>query len=339
MTENFLAISAQFSWALFPFIVAAAALATGLIVVAFLESLQKQREVQRMSIRLQESVLATDDGTGNSDKEKRAGLKVLVAGEPITKFCLRYGLGRQLLQLMDKAGLSDRREAYFQWLFMLAGLVALCTFALSSVLMMFVLVILLIAASFAALQTRADKRTQELRAALPDLLDELAQSLRAGRSFPQSLNFVLHAQAAGSPLVSILTRLDADARLGRNCSQSLQDLAVATGLRELKSIASVLDITTRVGGNTPSLFEQAATSIRQDLMLNKKLKVQTAQGRSSVRLVGSVPFALIGLMSIIMPGYLGLWLSSSGGQLLFAVAMILVAVGFFWVRSVVDIRV
>jgi tight adherence protein B len=240
---------------------------------------------------------------------------------------------------MEQAGFERQAEAYLQWWLVAVGLTTLFALALSSAVMAITVLVLSVAASLAYLQTTVDRRRQALRAALPDMLDELAQSLRAGRSFPQSLNFVLKAQSEASPLIDVLSRLNADAKLGHSCAASLLELSSTTGLRELKSIAAVLDITSRVGGSAPALFEQAATSIRQDLMLNKKLKVQTAQGRSSVRLVGTVPFVLIGLMSLTMPGYLGLWLSSRGGQLLFALAMCLIAAGFFWVRSVVNIHV
>ena len=307
-----------------------AALASGVLALALLEKMQSVRESERRKQRLKEGsveVGATQDCSSD------------VRSDTLSVVLSKNELGERLLQLMKQAGFERQKENYLQRWLITAGLIFFFTSVFTSLLLACTALILLIAASLAYLQVSADKRKQALRAALPDMLDELAQSLRAGRSFPQSVSFVLDAQQEGSPLVDLLKRLDADLRLGRNSAQSLQDLSRTTELRELKSIAAVLEIASRVGGSTPTLFEQIATSIRQDLMLNEKLKVQTAQGKSSVRLVAAIPFALIALMSLIMPGYLGLWLASRGGQFLFALAMCLVAVGFFWVRSVVDIRV
>ena len=257
----------------------------------------------------------------------------------LLSLCSQVRLGRHLLLLMASAGLSDHREALFQWWLLTAAAFAVLTLLMGSFLLVPIVLMLLGVGSFAYLQSLAEKRRKALRSALPDMLDELAQSLRAGRSFPQSINFVLMAQSADSPLRELLRRLDADSRLGRSLSVSLIEMAESLKLRELKSFAAVIEITAQVGGSAPTLFEEAATSIRQDLMLNSKLAIQTAQGRSSVRLVGSVPFVLLGVMALAMPEYLGAWLSTLGGQSLFVLAMCLIAGGLLWVRKVVNIHV
>jgi len=307
-----------------------------------LELAQLQRQEQYLRLRLQ------NKQASGKEQDNEASTAVPFFRRPIggseakgfcQAICSGSKLGQHLLKLLNQAGLEGYREATLQWWLVVLGLVVLFGLVLGSVLLAVTFCMLAFASSFAYLQFLADKRCQALRAAIPDVLDELAQSLRAGRSFPQALRFVLDGQSTDGPAIDLLRRLDADASLGRSCSKSLREMAVTTELRELKSIAAVVDITAQVGGSAPALYEQAATSLRQDLMLNKKLKVQTAQGRSSVRLVGTVPFALIGLLSLVMPGYLGLWLSTSGGQTLFALAVGLVAVGFFWVRSVVNICV
>ncbi|MCL2679973.1 MAG: type II secretion system F family protein [Coriobacteriia bacterium] len=308
-----------------------------------LEAAQQQRDVQRLRLRLQGKHAGADPLLSGTEQLQASFWKRPLLGSEegglCQTFCARTQLGHALLQLFDRAGLESCREAVLQWWLLAAGVLMLLVAAASSALLALACAVLVVAGSLGLLQSRADKRRQALRQAIPDMLDELAQSLRAGRSFPQALRFVLEGQPADSPTNKLLRRLDADASLGRSCGDTLRELAAKTDLRELKSIAAVLDITAQIGGSAPALYEQVATSIRQDLLLNKKLKVQTAQGRSSVRLVGTVPFALIALMSLVMPGYLGQWLNTSGGQFLFALALCLVAVGFFWVRSVVNIRV
>ncbi|MCL2403757.1 MAG: type II secretion system F family protein [Coriobacteriia bacterium] len=339
-----------------------------LLALSLFEKVQNLQDTQRLNLRLREGSLGKTEAIGqvgddfgrSSNRQVAAKLRFWqrpIVSVPVSwevqgafsdaasqqmicsAICSRFELGKRLLHLLNQADMDRQREALLQWWLAVVGMAVLCALLVSSLMMAVVLVILALVLSIVYLQALADKRRQALRSALPDMLDELAQSLRAGRSFPQSLSFVSNAQSADSPIKDILRRLDADARLGRSCAESLKELSLKAELRELKSIAAVLEIATRIGGGTPSLFEQAATSIRQDLMLNKKLKVQTAQGRSSVRLIGIVPFVLIGFMSLVMPGYLGLWLNSPGGQFLFGLAMCLLAIGFFWVRSVVNIRV
>ena len=287
-------------------------------------------------------------------------------GLQLHPFLQSFSFGASLLALIEKAGVPsssttehlngmgmrggnseklrplsspDSCEAYLQWWLIAALTLLLLGSLLISIVMGFMLLVIFFFATYLYLQQQVEKSSQELRTALPDMLDELAKSLRAGHSLPQSISYVLHTQDARSPIREMLLNLDADARLGRSLTGSLIDLSNSTGVAEIKTIAATIDITTKVGGSTPAIFEQTATSIRADLMLNKKLLVQTAQGRSSVRLVGSVPFLLIGLMSLIMPGYLAQWMSTPGGQFMFALAICLVVCGFLWVRKVVNIDV
>jgi tight adherence protein B len=285
--------------------------------------------------------LGIGSSKGGSVQEKVFWKRTLIvgSGEPLFDLLGSMKWGRSLVNLFEQAGYRDVRESFLQWWLFAAAVLSALLLVFGSWAMSIAGIVLLVTLSITTLQNRASKKLDEMRSQLPDTLDELAQSLRAGRSFPQAVNFVYQSYSVENPLYGVLARLDAEASLGHSCSQSLRELSKTTKLAELNSLAAVIDITSRVGGSSPALFERLATSIRQDLLLNKKLRVQTAQSKSSVRLVGSVPFVLIGLMSLMMPGYLGLWLSTTSGQALFALALVLIVVGFLWVKQVVNIGV
>ena len=253
--------------------------------------------------------------------------------------CELYAPMQRIPRLLERAGLGAVAEGLVQWWLLGTGLGMMLAGVAGSLPLACAVGVLSVAGGFMALQSRVEKRRQALRAALPDMLDGLAQALRAGQSFPQAVKRALQAEQADSPVAELLRRLDADMTLGRSNTESIAGYARENNLRELRTLATVMGIVGRVGGNTPLLFEQIATTTRQDLLLNRKLKVQTAQGRMSVRLVGSVPFVLIALMSLAMPGYLATWFASSGGQILFTIALCLIIIGFLWVRKVVNIRV
>ena len=341
-------VLAQFFW----ITVAACAVGCTWYAVSTLASMlfdvaQAQRDEQQLRLRLQGKI-ASEAMLANSETGSREGVTLSLWKRPLwgsktsgpcRTLCEHSVAGRRFLRLLEQAGFVEHIEAVLQWWLAVLLSFMILGVALGSPLLSIAMAVLMVIGSLVYVQACADGRRQALRAAIPDMLDELAQSLRAGRSFSQALRFVLDGQSEDSPTIDVLRRLDADASLGRNYSKSLHDMAGATELRELKSVAAVIDITAQIGGSAPALLEELATSIRQDLMLDKKLKVQTAQGRSSVRLVGSIPFILIGLLSLMMPGYLGLWLSTAGGQMLFVLAIGLVVVGFLWVRSVVNIHV
>jgi tight adherence protein B len=250
-----------------------------------------------------------------------------------------YLPGQKLCKLFNDAGFSQSGEALIQWWLLISGTLTVLLLVGGMLLLSLALNLALGAGAFVVLQSRADKRRQNLRAALPDLLDALAQALRAGLSFPQAVRRTMQAETSDSPVADLLQTLHADLTLGCSVAESFERFAKEQEVRELRTIAATLGVVARVGGNAPVLLEQTAGIIRQDLTLNRSLKAQTAQGRMSVRLVGSVPFVLIALMSLVMPGYLGDWFASRVGQVLFGLSLLLLLIGFLWVRKVVDIRV
>ena len=324
-----------------------AALLTAWIATDAYVTASYRARVRRQTHRINDD--ATEAGVRLSDTEHCSHLDKPWWGRPVLQsrgrpieivaLCELHPQGQKLLRVLDQAGLSDKEEGILQWWLLGTTTAVLIAWGAGSVLLAGTVGVCSVGGGMFLLQNRIEKCRQNLRNALPDLFDALARALRAGQSFPQAVHHVLCSEQKDSVVAGFLKRLDADITLGRSSTESITHYAQETGLRELRIFATVMGIAGRIGGNVPHLLEQIALTTRQDLLLNRKLKVQTAQGRMSVRLVGSVPIALIALMSLVMPGYLAVWLSSSGGRILFVLALCLIVTGFLWVRKVVNINV
>jgi tight adherence protein B len=182
------------------------------------------------------------------------------------------------------------------------------------------------------------RRLEEMRLHLPELLDELAQTLRAGLSLRQSIE--RKAQSTTDPaLAALLQSLAVDFALGYSVSEALERFRQRTPLKELRTVSLALDLQHRTGGDVATMLEQSAALTRQSLQLMRSLRAQTAQGRLSVKLIVAVPLGLVALLSLAMPGYIGGFLGSSLGQFLLLAAFLLLTLGFFWVRKVMTVDV
>jgi len=186
-------------------------------------------------------------------------------------------------------------------------------------------------------RARRSRELARMRAALPELLDQLAQTLRAGLSLPQALARI---EGQTNPaLVNLLHALNVDISLGYSVSESLERFVSQAPLPELRMIALALELQHRTGGNIAELLERSAGLQRQSLQMLRSLRAQTAQGRMSVRLVVAIPLGLVAVMSLVMPDYLGSFLSSGLGLALAALAVVLLCGGFIGVRRVVNIEI
>ncbi|MCL2881733.1 MAG: type II secretion system F family protein [Coriobacteriia bacterium] len=176
-----------------------------------------------------------------------------------------------------------------------------------------------------------------MQEALPKLLDQLAQTLRAGLSLPQAIMRV--EEQPDDALSVLLHALSVDLSLGYSVSESLERFQAKVPLPELRMIALALELTSRTGGNIAELLERSADLQRQSLQMFRALRAQTAQGRMSVRLVVVIPLALVAVMAVALPDYIGSFISSGLGLALAALACVLLSVGFIGVRRVVNIEI
>jgi len=183
---------------------------------------------------------------------------------------------------------------------------------------------------------RRPAEVARMRAALPELLDQLAQTLRAGLSLQQAI-LRIEAQPEAA-LAELLHALNVDLSLGYSVSESLERFQARVPLPELRMVALALELQHRTGGNIAELLERSASLQRQSLQMLRSLRAQTAQGKMSVRLVVAIPLALVVVMSLVMPDYLGSFLASGLGRGLALLACALLAIGFLAVRRVVNIE-
>jgi len=183
---------------------------------------------------------------------------------------------------------------------------------------------------------RRPREVERMRAALPDLLDQLAQTLRAGLSLRQAIARV--EEQPDAALTELLHSLSVDLSLGLSVGESLERFQAKVPLPELRMVALALELTSKTGGNIAELLERSAGLQRQSLQMLRSLRAQTAQGRMSVRLVIAIPLGLVGVMALVMPDYLGSFLASGLGLSLAALAAVLLVIGTIGVRRVVNIE-
>ena len=181
-------------------------------------------------------------------------------------------------------------------------------------------------------------RQARLRAVvqLPDMLQSLVDSLRAGYSLPQAIIFV--AEEFPTPLREVLGALVRAEALRLDFVAALVRVSRQIALPEWQLIVEVLETQRTVGGNIIPLIEEIGKTIRQRVALAQEVKTSTAAGRMSGWIIaGLVPFLLI-FFFFVSPAYVAPLLASTLGRWLLALAAVLEVVGFIWIYRLVKIE-
>ncbi|HYH50332.1 MAG TPA: type II secretion system F family protein [Acidimicrobiia bacterium] len=181
------------------------------------------------------------------------------------------------------------------------------------------------------------RRLKAFEAQLPDTLNLLAGSLRAGYSFLQGLEAVV--QETSDPMGRELRRVLAEARLGRPLEDALGDVAVRMESRDFDWSVLAIRIQREVGGNLAELLQTVAETMVQRSRLRGEVRALTAEGRISGVIMGLLPVGLALFMLTASPGYINDLFSSLAGWGMVIGSAVMAAVGFAWIQKIIKIEV
>lgn len=174
-------------------------------------------------------------------------------------------------------------------------------------------------------------------ASLPESLNVLASSLRAGHSLLQAITYVAaEADETTRPEWEEVVR---QTRLGVPVPDAIENMTVRIGNADLSWVAMIARVQHQVGGNMAEMFDIVADTIRQRHRLRAQLRTLTAQGRMTRWVLTIAPFALGLMMMTFSPIYINGFLHDPAGRALLAISVGMVAVGSLWLKRVVEFEV
>jgi tight adherence protein B len=187
------------------------------------------------------------------------------------------------------------------------------------------------------LNLMAARRRRKFASQLPDMLQLLAGSLRAGYSLLQGVDAV--AQEVDDPMGQELRRVLAEARLGRPLEEALDDAAERMGSADFSWAVMAVGIQREVGGNLAELLDTVAETMIQRVRLRREVRALTAEGRVSAIILGIMPIALGLMMYVVNQEYIAKLFNTGVGQAMLGASSLLAIAGFIWMQKIVDIEI
>ncbi len=259
------------------------------------------------------------------------------AVEMTRDFATRAGVLMKVEHALEQADLPLRSAEllfYAPLATIIIGVVSLLLFG-----GMTALVITVIAALFPLVYVtrRRKKRLKNFERQLPDSLNLLAGSMRAGFSFMQGLEAV--ANEAAEPIGRELQRAFGEARLGRDIDVALEECAERMDSEDLAWVVMALRIQREVGGNLAELLDTVAATMTHRERLRREVQSLTAEGRFSAIVLSIMPFFFLAAFQVLQPDYVPQLFKETMGIIALVGAGIGVVVGWFWLRKIVNIEV
>jgi tight adherence protein B len=186
-------------------------------------------------------------------------------------------------------------------------------------------------------RTLRNRRLKAFEAQLPDTLNLLAGSLRAGYSFLQCVEAV--AEETVDPMARELRRVLAEARLGRPVEDALSDAAARMQSQDFEWAVMAVRIQREVGGNLAELLSTVSDTMTQRARMHGEVKALTAEGRISGIIMGLLPVGLGLFMFTAAPDYIGALFSSVTGWAMVVTSTVMALAGVAWIQRIVKVEV
>jgi tight adherence protein B len=153
----------------------------------------------------------------------------------------------------------------------------------------------------AVLQMRIDRKTKALIAQLPDALELMARGLRVGHPLNTSIASV--AQEMPDPIGSEFGIIFDQINYGDDLPEAFQDFAERMDVEDLHYLSASIGIQHGTGSDLAHVVELLAKVVRSRIMLRKKVKAISAEGRISAIILSCLPLLMFGVTSVMSPNY------------------------------------
>lgn len=186
-------------------------------------------------------------------------------------------------------------------------------------------------------RVRQSRRLKAFDSQLPDVLDHLQGSLRAGYGLLQGVEWV--SKQLPKPAGAEFDRVIREVQLGRTLLDALDNMVRRIPSDDLALIVTAIKIQYEVGGSLAEILEIVTHTIRERVRIMREINVLTAQQRYSGYVLMVLPIALAVFLIIINPEY-ELRLFEPGPTLCIPIgAGVLMIVGYILMRRIVNIEV
>lgn len=185
------------------------------------------------------------------------------------------------------------------------------------------------------LRIQRARRLQKITAQLPEALDLMVSSLRAGHAYTAAVQVV--AEEIPDPLAGEFQRMTDQYRVGLGQRECLNLLIERVDTPDLRLFATAVLIQLESGGNLAEVLEKLAEVIRARFRLAGQVRAITAEGRLSGAILGLLPIAVGIAITILNPEYLKPLFTEKAGLFMLGAAVVLELAGFLWIRRIVEV--
>jgi tight adherence protein B len=187
------------------------------------------------------------------------------------------------------------------------------------------------------LRYKKKRRMDKFTVQLPDALDLIARSMKAGQAFTMGIGIV--AEEFDDPLGTEFHETLEEVNFGMSVENAMRSLADRVDAPDLKYFAVSVILQRETGGNLAEIIESIAYLIRERFKLRGKIRSLSAEGRLSGLILVALPFAIAVAFRFVRPDYIETLFIEPAGKIMLTISAVMMAIGILLIRKIVNIKI
>jgi tight adherence protein B len=187
------------------------------------------------------------------------------------------------------------------------------------------------------LRWKRARKTLQIERHMPDAMELLARSLKAGHTLSGTLELV--SQEIPPPLGTEMRITYDEQKLGLSMIQAFRRMGERVASQDLRYCVTAVVIQAETGGNLAEILENIGLIIRERIKLKGKIQGLTAEGRISALILSLLPFVTFLALYFVNRNYVMTLFTDPLGVKLLTVAIGSICVGIYVMKRMVSIKV
>ena len=170
-----------------------------------------------------------------------------------------------------------------------------------------------------------------------DAIDVMVRGLKSGLPVTDAMKII--ANESGPPVGPEFNEVVEGQRIGISVDQGIERMVERIPLAEVNFLAIVMAIQTKTGGNLSEALGNLSKVLRDRKRMKAKIRSMSQEAKSSAAIIGSLPFIIMGALSILNPAYLNPLFNTTIGNIMLGTCAVWMLTGILVMRKMINFEI
>jgi tight adherence protein B len=170
-----------------------------------------------------------------------------------------------------------------------------------------------------------------------DAIDVMVRGLKAGLPVSEAMKII--AAESGPPVGPEFIEVVDGQRIGISIDQGIERMGERMPLQEVNFLAIVMAIQSKTGGNLSEALSNLSRVLRDRKKMKQKVRAISQEAKSSAAIIGSLPFIIMGALTLLNPEYLTPLFKTSFGNMLLIGSGVWMSIGIIIMRQMINFEI